>query len=351
MISNSKPAPMKPPQRPTVIPATLTVHVGLRFAVWRQLARKSSAIPRINRVSKSYRTIPRCTIVCNHVTDSRPKATNLLAQQLCGPVYQNTPSLGSAVSSAIASATAVAASLKSLDPTKSESYPICAVSRCASRPSQWWVGAQLGTRELTINQQKCQNASIPASGCGSLSNRACVCKSPSTVNSNSNLGACERAACSASDLQGTTSSLSFLLSPFSLLLRAGGHFEYIWILILCRGLVIGDLANALCYPVGGIGNTTNSSYTTSASTPTPSAFTGDATAVMARSLGWGVMGFVGGLGWLVLLWSMPCLEHCRYSRALHCTELVNGQNRNPSQDVAWYLPLWRFSYVVVSPVL
>ena len=66
-----------------------------------------------------------------------PKATSLLAQELCGPVYQNAPSLGSAVSSAIASATAVAASLKSLDPTKSTSYPLCAVSHSAPpvRPS------------------------------------------------------------------------------------------------------------------------------------------------------------------------------------------------------------------------
>ena len=86
----------------------------------------------------------------------------------------------------------------------------------------------------------------------------------------------------------------------SLLVRVGKHFRYIRILILCCGLVIADLANALCYPVGGIGNTTNGSYT-SASTPTPSTFTGEGTLVMARSLGWGVMGLIGGLGWLVLL--------------------------------------------------
>ena len=77
--------------------------------------------------------------------------------------------------------------------------------------------------------------------------------------------------------------------------------DIIRLTVMCRGLVTKDLANALCFPVGGIGNTTNGSYTPSASTPTPSTFTGDATAVTARSLGWGVMGLIGGLGWLVSL--------------------------------------------------
>ena len=128
MVSNSKPAPMKPSQWLAVMLATLTVYAALKSAARRQLVRQLSAVPRSDRVRKPYKTIPRCAISCNHVTDSRLKATNILAQQLCGPVYQNMPSLGSAVSSAIASATAVAVSLKLLDPTKSESYPICAVS-------------------------------------------------------------------------------------------------------------------------------------------------------------------------------------------------------------------------------
>ena len=166
------------------------------------------------------------------------QTTNLLAQELCGPVYQNMPSLGSAVSSAIASATSVAASLRSRDPTKSESYPICA--------------------------QECQNASIPASGCGSLSNRTCVCSNSGSLHTI--LGACQRTTCSASDLQ-----------------------------------ITADFANLLCYPPGGIGNMSNASYTTPASTSTPSVFTGDATAVMERSLSWGVLGLIGALSWLVLL--------------------------------------------------
>ena len=69
---------------------------------------------------------------------------------------------------------------------------------------------QLGTRELTVNQQKCQNASIPSSGCGSIANRSCVCKQPSAINSD--LDSCETATCSASDLQSMMSSFSFLLS-------------------------------------------------------------------------------------------------------------------------------------------
>lgn len=55
-------------------------------------------------------------------------AVSSLAQELCGGVYRNSPSLGSSVSSAVAAAQTVAASIASKDPTKSANYPLCAVS-------------------------------------------------------------------------------------------------------------------------------------------------------------------------------------------------------------------------------
>lgn len=56
-------------------------------------------------------------------------AISLLAQQVCGSLYSNTTGLGASVTSAIASATAFAASaVASKDPTDIKSYPPCAVS-------------------------------------------------------------------------------------------------------------------------------------------------------------------------------------------------------------------------------
>ncbi|KAF6231720.1 hypothetical protein HO173_010022 [Letharia columbiana] len=183
-----------------------------------------------------YRSI---TAACEEISCSAGDraTTSLLAQELCGPVYHNMSSLGSAVSSAIASATSVAAAVASKDPTKSESYPLCA--------------------------QKCQNTSIPSSGCGSLSNQTCICNSSSL----SDLNSCESKTCSASDFQ-----------------------------------ITSDLSYTLCNPVGGIGNNvSNASYVATASTPAPTVFTGGAAAVVKRLVGWSVVGLVGALGWQVLL--------------------------------------------------
>jgi len=56
-------------------------------------------------------------------------AISLLAQEVCNPLYSNTTALGASVTSAIASATAFAASaVASKDATDIKSYPPCAVS-------------------------------------------------------------------------------------------------------------------------------------------------------------------------------------------------------------------------------
>ncbi|KAM0798434.1 hypothetical protein BDR22DRAFT_891226 [Usnea florida] len=177
------------------------------------------------------------TAACQQITclASDKAITQLLSEEVCGPVYQNNPSLGSAVSSAIASATSVAASVASKDPTKSTNWPLCA--------------------------QKCQSSAIPASGCGSLANRTCVCKSPGFLNSG--IDPCEKSTCNSSDLQLTV-----------------------------------YLADSLCSPVGGVGNFSIASQ--SASTPTPTVFAGYAVKTQL-SIGWIMMGLVGALGLHVML--------------------------------------------------
>ena len=57
-------------------------------------------------------------------------ATDALSQEACGPLYSSNTTLGSAVSSAIASATPIAiAATAGKDPTDVSNYPPCAVSR------------------------------------------------------------------------------------------------------------------------------------------------------------------------------------------------------------------------------
>lgn len=94
-----------------------------------------------------------------------------------------------------------AAALLSNDPTSSASYPLCAVGRFSSPSFQ-----HDEIQETDTNQQICQNASIPSSGCGSLSNSACVCKSPS-LNA---INTCEVDTCSASDYKSMVTSSSCL---------------------------------------------------------------------------------------------------------------------------------------------
>ena len=56
------------------------------------------------------------------------KVTDLVSQEFCGPLYSSNTSLGSAVSSAIASATSIAiAATAGKDGTDLSSYPLCAV--------------------------------------------------------------------------------------------------------------------------------------------------------------------------------------------------------------------------------
>ena len=245
----------------------------------------------------------------------RLPASSALAEQLCSPVFQNSPSLGSAVSAAVASATAVAASVASKDPTKISSYPACAQA-CQNSSTLFPTCGSLANRtcvcsvqtsdascekascsasdfQITLDlanslcrpvggfgdpynasgdptksasyplcAQKCQNASIPTTGCGSLANRTCLC---TNATSSAMVGGCEIATCSASDLQTTT-----------------------------------DLANALCAPVGGFPNAYNASNGTTA-TPSPIAFAGSAIAVVTPWLGWIVIGLFGLVGWQTLL--------------------------------------------------
>ncbi|KAG7005766.1 hypothetical protein G7Y79_00018g045730 [Physcia stellaris] len=165
--------------------------------------------------------------------------TQILAQQLCGSLYNNNATLGSSVSSAIASATAAAkAATDGKDPGDLSNFPPC---------------AQQCIKQNNYN------------GCGSNTNLECVCQG---LQFNQAINPCERNGCSAADLQ-----------------------------------TVVYLAEKLCQPVGGVltnpvnytGGTGNG---TSGSAPVP--FTGGA--VKARDLGVGLMlsCVVVGLGLLVL---------------------------------------------------
>lgn len=156
-----------------------------------------------------------------------------LANSLCAPVGGFGDPYNASATATVASAVATG------DPTKSASYPLCA--------------------------QKCQNASIPTSGCGSLANRTCLC---SNASSSASVGGCEIATCSASDLQVTV-----------------------------------DLVNSLCSPVAGFipVSTASNASNRSTATPSPIAFAGDAIAVVTPWLGWIMIGLFGLAGWQALL--------------------------------------------------
>lgn len=171
--------------------------------------------------------------------------TQVLAQQLCGPFYEQNSTLGSAVSSAIASATSAAlAATESKIPTNPAEWPPCA--------------------------QACFDKYIPASGCGNLANRTCVCSSQSL---NSNLGLCETATCDRTDIE-----------------------------------KIIALANELCFPVGGQVSDSNASANagirpssnTSTSLPSPSPFTGQASVKLAGGVALSSLIAMGLLGVVVV---------------------------------------------------
>ena len=115
------------------------------------------------------------------------------------------PSVSALLLIALSGAAAVASS----DPTNIASYPPCVVSHPVYPlcPAKCSIGT-IRSKELTIttNQQKCQTALLPSTGCGSLSNRTCVCK----LTAGSQLNICEEQTCSASDFG------SMMNSPFLL---------------------------------------------------------------------------------------------------------------------------------------
>ncbi|KAL8870683.1 MAG: hypothetical protein Q9174_003328, partial [Haloplaca sp. 1 TL-2023] len=114
--------------------------------------------------------------------------TQVLAQQLCGSYYAQNATLGSAVSEAVASATAIAKeATDGKDETQVSSLPPC------------------GQQCITPDNLR---------GCGSLSNLQCVCQG---IQFNEAIGPCETESCPPDDL-----------------------------------LAIVFLAEKLCRPVGGI---------------------------------------------------------------------------------------------------
>lgn len=177
----------------------------------------------------SYRSM---TAACESLTcsPSEYRTTQLLAAQLCNPTYTNASA--SSVSVAIASATANATIYAGgKDPTDINNLPTCA--------------------------QNCINQYLPGSTCGSLSNRACVCQGGK---GRDQLDQCERANCSATDLQ---------------ILQ---YFVY-----------------ALCTPVGGLGNSTNVTLPTQVPPVTApvATFTGEGVGIFVKGMGWMNMVVVG----------------------------------------------------------
>lgn len=164
--------------------------------------------------------------------------TQILAQQLCDPLYSGDLALGSSVTAAIASATAEAkAATEGKDPTDLSVYPPCG--------------------KLCIPQENLY-------GCGSLSNRLCVCQG---IQFNSRINPCELNNCSPAELQ-----------------------------------TIIYLAEKLCEPVGGI-LTNPINYTgpptgnfTNGSSSPPAPFTGEAVGLQTRLVGYLVAVLAVGVG-------------------------------------------------------
>ena len=140
----------------------------------------------------------------------------------------------SSVSAAIASATANATAYAGgKNPTNLSFYPTCA--------------------------QKCIRQYLPGSTCGNLSNRACICQGGV---GRIELQQCESANCSAADLQ-----------------------------------VLQYFVYELCTPVGGLGNSTNTTLSTQVPpVPTQPSFTGEGVPAFAKGVGGiAVAVVVGGL--------------------------------------------------------
>ena len=120
-------------------PPTLNVPVEPLIAVAPLLVRKSLATLRTTAVSMPFDAKPLSLFAASLFVSVTTQIslmlillhseTEILAQQLCGPLYSNNSILSSSVASAIASATAVASSAVSgKDLTNPLIYPACAVS-------------------------------------------------------------------------------------------------------------------------------------------------------------------------------------------------------------------------------
>ncbi|KAK0511921.1 hypothetical protein JMJ35_005771 [Cladonia borealis] len=152
-----------------------------------------------------------------------------IEEQLCARTYSDNTTLSSQVVTAVTAATSSTSSYtKGKDPTEPLNYPPCA--------------------------QSCVSAHNFA-GCGSYSNKSCICKSPTYT---SIVGSCYRSFCIPADVQ-----------------------------------AVADLTDALCESVGGTGNFSNSSILP---------FTASAPSALARIGLWLPSSIVGGLMVLLFAW-------------------------------------------------
>ncbi|MCJ1479408.1 hypothetical protein MMC13_008093 [Lambiella insularis] len=178
--------------------------------------------------------------------------TQILAQQLCGPLYVNNSILSSSVAVAIASATLAASTIVAgKDVTNPTSYPECA--------------------------QNCYKE-VGFFGCGSLANASCVCTDAAF---NEGISKCEGANCSQADLN------SMLPPPVSYNQEQSRYTK--------NGTVILDLAFVLCAPVGGLG------ANPPVLSPTIAPFKGAAASVATTGFGVLCMTVMGLLGLIVML--------------------------------------------------
>ncbi|CAF9924747.1 MAG: hypothetical protein HETSPECPRED_005677 [Heterodermia speciosa] len=206
---------------------------------------------------------PTCAQVCGNEANQFPRCDRSNVTCVCGPEYRSETAAcesltcsptdyektqilaaqlcnptynnatASSVSAAIASATANATAYAGgKDPTDISFYPSCA--------------------------QKCIEQYLPGSTCGSLSNRACICQGGV---GRGELQQCEAPTCSPTDLQ---------------------NLQY--------------LVYELCTPVGGLGNSTNTTLSTQVPpVPTQTSFTGDGVSAFAKGVGGIALAVVGGL--------------------------------------------------------
>ncbi|KAL8789936.1 MAG: hypothetical protein Q9195_006597 [Heterodermia aff. obscurata] len=203
--------------------------------------------------------------------------TQILAQQLCGSLYNANATLSSSVSSAVASATSAAkAATEGKDPTDLANFPPCGVSRLASssvhlptHPHDRMYEVVRKADLCPLPQQKC----IPQNnynGCGSNTNLECICQG---IQFNQAINTCELSTCSPADLQ----TISFLAEK------------------LCE-----PVGGILTFPVNYTGPTPSNTTNTTLSSPSPVPFTGEAGKVRKGWVGYSVAVVAIGLGVLML---------------------------------------------------